>query len=49
MNKRNPMNKRAWMASPYVIWVIGFTVIPCLLVGEVSYFLIFILHNAFNR
>lgn len=28
MNKEKSMNKRSWLSSPYVIWVIGFTVIP---------------------
>lgn len=28
MNKAKSMNKRSWLSSPYVIWVIGFTVIP---------------------
>lgn len=28
MNRLKSMNKRSWLSSPYVIWIIGFTVIP---------------------
>ena len=26
------MNKRKWLATPYAVWVIGFTVIPMILI-----------------
>ena len=28
MNRLKSINKRSWLSSPYVIWIIGFTVIP---------------------
>ena len=28
MNKKLAVKKRAWLSSPYIIWIIGFTVIP---------------------
>ena len=32
MNKAKTINKRSWLSTPYVIWVIGFTVIPLLVI-----------------
>lgn len=28
MNRTKTMNKRTWLSTPYLIWIIGFTVIP---------------------
>ena len=28
MNKLKGINKRSWLSTPYLIWIIGFTVIP---------------------
>ncbi len=28
MNRAKSVNRRTWLSSPYIIWVIGFTVIP---------------------
>ncbi len=28
MNRAKSVNRRTWLASPYIVWVIGFTVIP---------------------
>lgn len=34
MNKVSSVNKRSWIASPYVLWAIGFTVIPLLVICQ---------------
>ena len=28
MNNLKGVNKRSWLSTPYLIWIIGFTVIP---------------------
>ena len=28
MKKRNFINKRTWLSAPYLVWILGFTVIP---------------------
>ena len=28
MNRAKSVNRRTWLSSPYILWVIGFTVIP---------------------
>lgn len=32
MNRLKDVNKRSWLSSPYVIWIIGFTVIPMIMI-----------------
>ncbi len=32
MNEGKTMNRRPWLATPYVVWVVGFTVIPLLVI-----------------
>lgn len=32
MNKLKSINKRSWLASPYVVWIVGFTVIPMIMI-----------------
>ena len=28
INRAKSVNRRTWLSSPYIVWVIGFTVIP---------------------
>lgn len=37
MIKRKNINKRAWFSSPYIIWVVGFTVIPMLVIFRYAF------------
>lgn len=32
MNRLKSINKRSWLSSPYIIWIIGFTVIPMIVI-----------------
>ncbi len=32
MNKLKSINKRSWLSSPYIVWIIGFTVIPMIVI-----------------
>lgn len=32
MNKVKAVNKRSWLSTPYVIWIVGFTVIPMIMI-----------------
>lgn len=32
MNRVKSINKRSWLAAPYLIWIIGFTVIPMVMI-----------------
>lgn len=32
MSKAGTTNKRAWLSTPYTVWIIGFTVIPLLII-----------------
>lgn len=32
MNKVKSVNKRSWLSTPYVVWIIGFTVIPMIMI-----------------
>lgn len=32
MNRLKSSNKRSWLSAPYVIWIIGFTVIPMVMI-----------------
>lgn len=32
MNKLKRINKRSWLSSPYIIWIVGFTVIPMIMI-----------------
>lgn len=32
MNKLKSINKRSWLSSPYIVWIIGFTVIPMIMI-----------------
>lgn len=37
MNKLKTINKRSWLSSPYVIWIIGFTVIPMIMIFRYAF------------
>ncbi len=34
MNKKKTINRRSWLSAPYVVWVVGFTVIPLLVIFQ---------------
>lgn len=37
MNKLKTINKRSWLSSPYIIWIIGFTVIPMIMIFRYAF------------
>lgn len=34
MNRKKTINRRSWLSAPYVVWVVGFTVIPLLVIFQ---------------
>ena len=37
MNRIKSINKRSWFASPYIVWIIGFTVIPMIMIFRYAF------------
>lgn len=37
MNKGKSVNKRSWLSTPYLIWIIGFTVIPMIMIFRYAF------------
>ncbi len=37
MNRVKSINKRSWLASPYIVWIIGFTVIPMIMIFRYAF------------